>query len=117
MKHILADFHLHSDFLPFTYTKPLAELRMGILSFRERWNRFSGKLFESSGEEYLLPKYPCSKEGDLLVICASLIPSEPLFEEIQQLNSGEKASGRTESFWRTGLKNCSRWNRLRHSIV
>ena len=90
MKYILADFHLHSDFLPFTYTKPLAELRAGILSFRERWNRFSGKLFESSGEEYMLPKYPCSKEGDLLVVCASLIPSKRLYDEILQLNSGER---------------------------
>ena len=89
MKHILAEFHLHSDFLPFTYTKPLAELRTGILTFKERWEKYRGHSFESLGKQYLQVKYPCSAEKDNLVICASLLPHEELDKKLQTLGMGE----------------------------
>ena len=89
MKIILADFGLHSEFLPFTYTKPLAELRMGILTFRERWEKAIGEKCESWGPEYLKGKYPCAPDAENLVLRATLLPTPALLDKVKGLNPGE----------------------------
>lgn len=89
MKIILADFGLHSEFLPFTYTKPLAELRMGILTFRERWEKVLGEKCESSGPQYLSGKYSCTPEAENLVLRATLLPTPALLKEMENLKVGE----------------------------
>ena len=89
MKVILADFNLGPAFLPFTYTKPLAELRMGILTFRERWELVLETRCTSWGEDFMQVKYPLEATSDNLVIEASLIPSESLISAFKALEPGE----------------------------
>lgn len=89
MNVILADFDLGSSFLPFTYTKPLAELRMGILTFRERWELVLETGCTSWGEDFMQVKYPLETASDNLVISASLIPSEGLTAALKSLEPGQ----------------------------
>ena len=49
MQLIFSDAQFWGDFLPLTYTKPIAELRTGILTFSERWQ----KLLDSSEVSYI----------------------------------------------------------------
>ena len=56
------------DFLPFTFTRPSAELRAGILTFAERWQRLFGvEKIAYNTADYLSGKYPKSNtlEGTL----------------------------------------------------
>lgn len=89
MKVILADFDLAPAFLPFTYTKPLAELRMGILTFRERWEYLFRTPCSSWGEDYMQAKYPLEVASDNLIVAATLIPTKSLIDDFKALKAGE----------------------------
>ncbi|HER40991.1 MAG TPA: glucose-1-phosphate thymidylyltransferase, partial [Salinimicrobium catena] len=40
MNYILFDGPARDQFLPFTFTRPVAEMRIGILTIREKWEKF-----------------------------------------------------------------------------
>ena len=42
MNYILFDSDVRSSLLPFTYTRPVADIRIGILTIREKWEKFLG---------------------------------------------------------------------------
>jgi|TARA_R110000737_G_C14624517_1_gene494388 UDP-N-acetylglucosamine diphosphorylase/glucosamine-1-phosphate N-acetyltransferase len=76
MKIQLHDNGLHLEFAPLSLLKPIAELRMGILTFEERWEEhFPDATFSFATEDYLQKKYPMSNDWDLSVP-ANVIPSE-----------------------------------------
>ena len=58
MNYILFDSDVRSSLLPFTYTRPVADIRIGILTIREKWEKFLGFTTTSITEEYLEAKYP-----------------------------------------------------------
>ena len=58
MNYILFDSDVRSSLLPFTYTRPVADIRIGILTIREKWEKFLGFTTTSITEEYLEDKYP-----------------------------------------------------------
>ena len=39
MQLVFSDAQYWGDFLPLTFTRPVAELRIGILTFQERWKK------------------------------------------------------------------------------
>ena len=49
---------LETALLPFTYTRPVADIRIGILTIREKWEIFLGFTTTTITEEYLEDKYP-----------------------------------------------------------
>ena len=43
MNIILFEDHSRSAMLPFTFTRPVAEIRVGIMTIREKWEKYLGK--------------------------------------------------------------------------
>lgn len=84
MKIQLHDNGLHLEMAPLSLTKPVALLRMGVLTFEERWTEYyPDAQFSFVTEKYLQEKYPSVSDWDLLVP-ANVLPNE---EYIAVLNS------------------------------
>ncbi len=75
--------------LPLTYTKPSAELRVGIQTIREKWMRsFEGR-YSYICQEYLSEKFPIYIDKENLIINGRLLPNDETVEIITQLQLNE----------------------------
>ena len=89
MKLLLADNGLHLRFAPLTLTRPLGNLRIGILTNDERWEELCPEaeiFFET--EEYLQTKFPGTNTYTWR-INAAVIPTEELVAIAYQLSEGD----------------------------
>ncbi len=86
---ILFDGEVRKALLPFTWTRPVAELRLGILTIREKWERTLGGKASYITEEYLSDKYPISMGEDNFIINAAVLPTPQLVARIRELNVNE----------------------------
>ena len=80
---LFEDKNIIKDFFPLTFTRPLAELRAGILTFAERWQRLLGVTQMSYlSADYLREKYPYTgvSEEVTLYIYANFLPTPRLLE-------------------------------------
>lgn len=89
MNIILFDDHLRSQFLPLTFTRPIAELRLGILTLKEKWEHISIASVSYKTQDYLAKKYPEHMEDDNFFINARYLASEELLRSIENLNDNE----------------------------
>ncbi len=89
MNYILFDGNRRDALLPFTYTKPVADLRIGILTIREKWEYFLGSTTTTITEDYLSEKYPMVEADQNVLINASFLPNEKLVELIQNLKENQ----------------------------
>ena len=86
---ILFDSDARSHLQPLTSTRPLGELRLGILTLREKWeHRLRGSVSYIT-QEYLQEKYPIRIEAENLVINGGIIPTEEICRRIDALGMGE----------------------------
>ncbi len=90
MQLVFSDAQYWEDFLPLTFTRPVAEMRMGILTFAERWQ----KLLEISEvryvtEDYLQPKFRKPEPKQSLFIVPNFFPSREILKQIKDLQPGE----------------------------
>jgi UDP-N-acetylglucosamine diphosphorylase/glucosamine-1-phosphate N-acetyltransferase len=96
MNIILHDNGLHLRFAPLTLTRPVGDLRMGILTNTERWAKWIPEATISfQTETYLAKKFPRVDAPETVEINAAVIPNEELaaavvcLAEDQQLMMGE----------------------------
>ncbi|MEI6865364.1 GlmU family protein [Flavicella sp.] len=89
MNYILFDGASRDRLLPFTYTRPVAEIRIGILTIKEKWEKMLGVTVTYLTEEYLQDKFPIVEFEENVYIDASVIPNEKLIEEIQFLSKNQ----------------------------
>ncbi|MBT8238407.1 MAG: GlmU family protein [Croceitalea sp.] len=89
MNYILSDGNHREALLPFTYTRPIADIRFGILTIRDKWEAFLGKKTSFLSEPYLEKKYPLRCEEQNVVIAASYLPNAELVKIVQELHLGE----------------------------
>ena len=89
MNYILFDGAVRNSLLPLTYTRPVAELRIGILTIREKWERFLGSTTTTITEDYLEEKYPMVEMDRNVMINASFLPTEELIHLIKDLKEYE----------------------------
>lgn len=87
MNYILFDGPVRNQLLPFTYTRPVADIRIGILTIREKWERFLGSTTTTITEDYLSEKYPMVELEENVLINSSFLPNEELAENIRGLQS------------------------------
>lgn len=73
---------------PLTYTRPVADLRIGILTIAEKWEKYHSGRCGFLTADYLQPKYPLLQAADTY-INGAVCPDKPLFEAISTLNPGE----------------------------
>ena len=56
MNYILFDGSVRNQLLPFTFTRPVADIRVGILTIREKWEHYLGSTTTTVTEDYLTDK-------------------------------------------------------------
>ena len=86
---ILFDDDHWNALLPLCYTKPIAELRIGILTIREKWEKHLKGKGSFITQDYLSSKYPIQIESSNLVINSRYLPNKKLVRLIQQLDNNE----------------------------
>ncbi|MCB0494635.1 MAG: GlmU family protein [Cyclobacteriaceae bacterium] len=79
-----------SNLLPFTYTRPLAEMRVGILKIAEKWKKWLAADVSFLTEEYLSVKYPPKFTEDNIYIAGNVCPDEVLVQAIDDLKPNQK---------------------------
>lgn len=89
MNFILFDGSYRNSLLPFTYVRPVAEIRIGILTIREKWEKYLGFATTTVTEEYLSEKYPMVEMDCNVFINASVLPNAELVSEIQNLTENQ----------------------------
>lgn len=86
MNLVLFDTTARTTLYPFTAIRPVAEIRTGILTNRERWELLLQSKSFTLTEAYLQEKFPCVAGKDCLFINAALIASDELVEQIRNLS-------------------------------
>lgn len=80
---------IRNNLLPFTFTRPVAEIRVGILTLSEKWKLALGLSPSYIAEPYLQNKFPLTVTEENYIINGAVSPSEELVLAIKQLNFGE----------------------------
>ncbi|WP_053978330.1 GlmU family protein [Mangrovimonas xylaniphaga] len=89
MNYILFDGPFRNNLLPFTYTRPVADIRVGILTIREKWETFLGYTTTTLTEEYLSDKFPMVEMEENVMINASYLPNAELVEMVKSLKENQ----------------------------
>ena len=84
----LFDDNAWQSLRPLSFTRPVADLRVGILTIAEKWKRHLNAEYGFITESYLALKYP-SLKGASLYINGSVCPDEALLEALAGLHPGE----------------------------
>ncbi|PQJ23459.1 GlmU family protein [Tenacibaculum sp. SG-28] len=85
MNYILFDGDVRNALLPFTYTRPVADIRIGILTIREKWEKFLGFTTTTITEEYLEEKFPMVEMEENVLLNASFLPNKAIVEMVKSL--------------------------------
>jgi len=85
MNIILFDGEEWENLLPLTFTKPIASLRMGALSFGERWEKLLKSKISHQTQPYLQEKYPIQLQTENLFINPSFFPTVELVDKIKNI--------------------------------
>jgi UDP-N-acetylglucosamine diphosphorylase/glucosamine-1-phosphate N-acetyltransferase len=85
MNYILFDGPVRDALLPFTFTRPVADIRIGILTIREKWEKYLGSTTTTITEEYLADKFPMVELEENVMINAAYLPNEVLAEMVMAL--------------------------------
>ncbi|HRD40516.1 MAG TPA: GlmU family protein [Bacteroidia bacterium] len=95
---LIDDKKVWQQLLPLTYTRPVSEIRVGILTIREKWEKHLKVKASYQTEVYLSGKFQFSaSKGDSLFINSCVIPDDKLIAKIKKLKSGQ------------GLKHDNKW--------
>ena len=89
MNYILFDGPSRSNLLPFTFTRPVADIRVGILTIREKWEHFLGATTTTVTEDYLSEKFPMVEMEHNVMINASCCPNAEIVELVKNLKENQ----------------------------
>ena len=89
MNYILFDGPFRDELLPFTYTRPVSDIRIGILTIREKWEIFTGSTTTSLTEDYLSHKFPMVEFSDNIMINGAYLPNEDIMSIIEKMSSNQ----------------------------
>ena len=86
MNYILYDDkQVRTSLLPLTFTRPECDLRFGITTIREKWERGLGVKTSTLTSNYLSKKYPTIEEENNILIKGNILPNEKLLQAIKAL--------------------------------
>ena len=89
MNYILFDDYHRKDLLPLTFTRPTADIRVGILTIREKWEFFLKEKTSSLTETYLSAKFPLVEKPSNMLINGTIIPNAELISKIKSIEPGQ----------------------------
>ncbi|WP_149276116.1 GlmU family protein [Pareuzebyella sediminis] len=85
MNYVLYDGTVRENFFPFTFTRPVADMRMGILTIREKWEKYLKTITSTKTEAYLSEKFPLVENDVNIYINASFFPNDLLVNRVKAL--------------------------------
>lgn len=103
---------VRENLLPMTFTRPVADLRVGILTIREKWERVLDGSYSYLTVDYLQEKFPVNEAEENLFVAGNICPTTELVAKIKMLNVGDvliSSQGEIIAF-RGGLKDFSSRN-------
>jgi UDP-N-acetylglucosamine diphosphorylase/glucosamine-1-phosphate N-acetyltransferase len=89
MNYILFDGPFRNNLLPLTFTRPVADIRVGILTIREKWEAYLDSTTTTVTEDYLSEKYPMVEMEENIMINASYLPNFELVEMVKGLENNQ----------------------------
>ena len=82
----------HADLLPLSFTRPIAEFRLGILTIREKWEWRTGCRCLNLPVGYLRDKFPLSPFDEALFVAGWIVPDAELVNAVMELPAGHALS-------------------------
>ncbi|MDI6050701.1 GlmU family protein [Flavobacterium sp. XS2P24] len=89
MNYILFDGPSRNALLPFTFTRPVADILIGIMTIRQKWEMRLGSTTTTLTEEYLSEKFPMVELEENVMINASFLPNDVLAEMVSNLEPNQ----------------------------
>ena len=87
MNYILFDTNNWENLLPLTYTRPISDIRIGILKINEKWDNYLNDKCSYLTKEYLQKKFPLVSHDKNILINSSLLPNKELVEIIKSIET------------------------------
>ena len=79
-----------TDLLPISFTRPIADIRIGILTIAEKWQRLLPEAQISyKPADYLTVKFATVQTGDDIIILSNILPDADLAARVAALHPGE----------------------------
>lgn len=89
MNYILFDGPIRNALLPFTFTRPVADILIGIMTIRQKWEARLGSTITTITEEYLSTKFPMVEMEENVMINAAYLPNDTLAELVSDLKENQ----------------------------
>ncbi len=86
---ILFDPDTRDQLLPLTFTRPVSEIRVGIMTISEKWAAYFGSPVSYITQDYLSDKFTIDISDDNWVINGAVLPNPQLCKRIGELNNNE----------------------------
>lgn len=117
MNYILFDDSTRDRLLPFTHTRPMADIRCGIFTMRERWERLLGSTSSTLTRGYLQGVYPLTATRDNIMVNGRIFADAAICEAIARLEHGQKLiSGELLIAARTSMQELDAEDLLPHNF-
>ena len=86
---------IRGSLLPFTFTRPVADIRVGILKIAEKWQKYANMEVSYLTQEYLQTKFP-RNSSPALAINGAWLPDLDSIESLRKLRPNQSLfSGKT----------------------
>lgn len=89
MNLVIFDDFNRTQLLPFTHTRPIADIRCGIMTLRERWELLLQKESGTLTVDYLQPAFPKRFDKDILFVNGAVIATSLLVNAVNELKFGQ----------------------------
>jgi UDP-N-acetylglucosamine diphosphorylase/glucosamine-1-phosphate N-acetyltransferase len=86
---ILFDSNVREQLLPLTLTRPVCDIRVGIMTITQKWEKWLEGKASFITQSYLSEKFPIQIEDDNYVINGSIMPTKELVDQILELEYSE----------------------------
>lgn len=89
MNYILFDDSSRNNLLPLTFMRPVADIRIGILTIREKWEKYLNAETSTMTEPYLAKKFPIIQGEVNVLINGTVCPTPDMVDAIKNLKPNE----------------------------
>jgi len=79
---------IRGSLLPFTFTRPVADIRVGILKISEKWQKMTGYSVSFLTQDYLQKKFP-RNAGNALAINGAWLPDSTSLRVLESLSPNQ----------------------------
>ncbi|MCX6244123.1 MAG: GlmU family protein [Bacteroidetes bacterium] len=90
MNYILfEERNVRTNLLPLTFMRPVGDIRIGILTIREKWEKRLEAKTSTLTEAYLSKKFPILKEDSNVLINGAVCPTDEIIDLVKKLHPNQ----------------------------